>query len=182
MRLFILLLSVSTSLVLSGDCIGAKRSLTYKPENYGASIAGSLAADGITGYLIVPLANEKYAIATNFSLCGVLIEGRFNGKQCSDVINQFYESDSLLKMSDITNVAYFDVIDLELLKTFVSMGPSDLINQMYDRNCVPINEGVLSHSSVKAAALIISGVSLVQTQYNDFELSTSDCELYRKSK
>jgi hypothetical protein len=180
MRLSIFFLSI---FALSGSCIETKRILTYipNPDNYGISTASSLAADGITSYLIVPLTKGKYAIATNYALCSVLIEGRFNGKECSEKINQFYESGRLLEISDIADVAYFDVIDLELLETYLSRDPSVLIDEMYDHNCIPVNEGVLSHSSVKAAALIIAGVSLVQTEYHDFELSTSTCELYRKA-
>ena len=180
MRLFIL---ICVCLVLAESCIGTKKTSSYKinPENLGASRASSLAKDGITSYLIVPLADNKYAIATNYAICGVILDGRFNGQQCSDAINQFYQTEKSLDLTDILDIAYFDVIDTNLLKLYSLKGVHTLVNQMYDSNCIPITEGILSHSSVKAAALITMGVDLVQTQYNEYELSTAACEIYRKS-
>lgn len=169
-------------ILLVSSCAGTKivSSQRIPTENLGVSRAISLATDGMAGYLLVPMVDGKYAITTNFALCGVIIDGAFDGHQCAKEINQFYESEKVLDLSDIMDAAYFDLIDVDLLKLYVASGPQILVNEMYDKNCIPINEGNLSHFSTKAAALVFMGVDLVETQYNNFELSTSACELYRK--
>lgn len=179
MRLIVVILCI---LMIAESCVPTKKSLSNKiaPESLGAELAGTLARDGITSYLIVPLKKGKYAIATNYALCGVILEGRFDGEKCSAAISQFYESEKSLDMTEIVDAAYFDVIDIDLLRLYTLKGAKPLVNQMYDNNCIPINEGTLSHSSTKAAALIVMGVEIVQTQYNDYELSTAACERFRK--
>jgi len=167
--------------LLGVSCAGTKNISSGKiaPENFGVYNASSLAKDGISSYLIVPLRKKKYAIATNYALCGVILDGSFDGEECSEAINYFYKSKSTLELRSIQNAAYFDVIDVELMKLYSATSPEILVNMIYDINCIPINEGGLSHSSVKAAALITLGVNLVQTQFNEFELSTQSCEQYR---
>lgn len=59
-----------------------------------------------------------------------------------------------MDLTDIMATPYFDIVDVDLLRLYSLQGAESIVNQMYDNNCIPIYEGVLSHSSTKAAALI----------------------------
>lgn len=173
---FLILIGLSSSCETNKILIWSRNNVT-KEHIIENAIQSS--KEGITTYLIVPIEDDHYALATNYALCGVLIDGRFDGKHCADQIANFYETKSTLSMSEISEVAYFSMLEMELVKYFYMKGANQLVKEMYNENCLPINNAALSHAVDRAAALLMLNVSIVQTQYHDFELTTFSCEEFR---
>jgi hypothetical protein len=155
-----------------------KRVYLHSPNEtfgFGEKEASEFAWEGITAYLIVPIDNDKLALTTNFSLCSSLIEGTFNGIECSEAIQYFFKERKELKISQIVDASEYSMIDIELLNIFRSQGASFLINQMYDENCILVDQSVLSHTVTQAAALISMGIPLIRTDSHNFVIRLNDC-------
>lgn len=134
---------------------------------------------GLVGYFIIKVRSGKLALGSNYDLCNALLPNlnKLTNDQCFKVINDFYLQNEELDWDLISNRNDIEILDIDLINYYCSLGIEKIVNNSYDSNCIPKYGGNISNFGEQIAALIILGVEVYGGGYSgyDFMINSDYC-------